>query len=486
MHGTLCAGLDHEDGNMWCLICRKPAGLIDPPEPAENKTINMPNMNVDHDSGCIQSESGCGVNSDGWCFFLDKDSDGNTWCIMCGNAGGANVKPAGKPTVEEELEPAEQEERLTTDEGGLKPAAIDLFSPNSVIVARQSNRSPPKPDLFSPNSIVDARDLMTDTEKNKRKDPRARRKLTNEQRLYIIQFLAKHQDGKGRFNTGAVEGARKFYGTSASTIFNIWKKYRDSCDEHGIGGNYQRNYSKCGRKFKDQGNLLDRIKDIPDDNRRTIRTAGFSIGIPKTTLHRLMKNQVLVKENCHAKPALNRLNKMRRISYVLEHIDGLGMFVDSYSDVHIDEKWFDMFKVKRGVIKHPGEKKSIKKCQSKSFVQKIMFLCAVARPRFDTASKSWFNGLIGCWAFTEVKEAERTSYRRPKGTLETVGIKSVTNVEHERMLVDNVIPAIKAKFPTSRKNRPIYIQMDNVKPHTIRVDKLIEEQCRKDEEGWDI
>ena len=52
------------------------------------------------------------------------------------------------------------------------------------------------------------------------------------------------------------------------------------------------------------------------------------------------------------------------------------------------------------------------------------------------------------------------------------------------MLLDNVIPAIKAKFPTSRKNRPIYIQMDNAKPHTVRVDKLIEEQCSQD--GWDI
>ena len=63
---------------------------------------NNQKMNVDHDSGCIQSESGCGVNSDGWCFFLDPDSEGNTWCIMCGNAGGAN-KPAAKPT-----EPIEQ------------------------------------------------------------------------------------------------------------------------------------------------------------------------------------------------------------------------------------------------------------------------------------------------------------------------------------------------------------------------------------------
>ena len=115
-----------------------------------------------------------------------------------------------------------------------------------------------------------------------------------------------------------------------------------------------------------------------------------------------------------------------------------------------------------------------------------MFLCAVARPRWDTASDSWFNGLIGCWAFTEVKEAERSSHLRPKGALETVVIKSVTNVEHERMLVDNVIPAIKAKFSVSRKSQPVYIQLDNARPHTVRVDKLIEEQCAVSDDGWDI
>ena len=95
---------------------------------------------------------------------------------------------------------------------------------------------------------------------------------------------------------GAVAGAQNFFGTSASIVFNIWKKYHESCDEYGIGGTYERNSVKCGRKVKDQGSLLDRIKDIPDDKRRTIRTAGYSLGIPKTSLHRLMNKGLLVKD----------------------------------------------------------------------------------------------------------------------------------------------------------------------------------------------
>jgi hypothetical protein len=69
-----------------------------------------------------------------------------------------------------------------------------------------------------------------------------------------------------------------------------------------------------------------------------------------------------------------------------------------------------MIKVKRGVIKHPNEPKSVQKCQSRHFVEKIMFLCAVARPRYDNNSGQWLNCLISCWGFTEVKEAERSSY----------------------------------------------------------------------------
>ena len=78
----------------------------------------MANMNTDHNSGCIQSEFGCNeTKCNDWCFFRQPDSDGNTWCIMCGNAGGANtitepidiigttlkerrtLKPAVKPAV---------------------------------------------------------------------------------------------------------------------------------------------------------------------------------------------------------------------------------------------------------------------------------------------------------------------------------------------------------------------------------------------------
>ena len=193
-----------------------------------------------------------------------------------------------------------------------------------------------------------------------------------------------------------------------------------------------------------------------------------------------------MKQNIHAKPLLRKDNQVRRVEYALEHIDSLHMFHNFYNEVHVDEKWFSLFKVKQRVILHPLEERRVQKCTSKRYVPKIMFMAAVARPRYDSHTKTWFDGLIGIWPFITKKEAKRSSYKRKKGTIETVAIGNVTNVEHERMLVDNVIPAIKAKFPSSCKNQPLYIQLDNARPHTVRVDKLIEEQNRTSNDGWNI
>jgi hypothetical protein len=117
-------------------------------------------------------------------------------------------------------------------------------------------------------------------------------------------------------------------------------------------------------------------------------------------------------------------------------------------------------------------------------MKKIMFMAAVARPKYDTQSSTWFSGLIEIWGFTKLEAAKRSSKNREKGTLETKPIASIDNKEHGKMMIENVIPAIKSKWPAAGKNNPIYIQMDNARPHTKAVDKRIEEEGKKG--GWNI
>eukprot|EP00531_Pseudo-nitzschia_arenysensis_P008281 CAMPEP_0116122372 /NCGR_PEP_ID=MMETSP0329-20121206/4179_1 /TAXON_ID=697910 /ORGANISM="Pseudo-nitzschia arenysensis, Strain B593" /LENGTH=241 /DNA_ID=CAMNT_0003616215 /DNA_START=134 /DNA_END=855 /DNA_ORIENTATION=- len=131
----------------------------------------------------------------------------------------------------------------------------------------------------------------------------------------------------------------------------------------------------------------------------------------------------------------------------------------------------------------PGEDEPERKCQNKSQMTKVMFMAAVARPQRDTNANRWFDGLLGIWGFVEAIPAKKSSKYRPRGTVETKIVK-VDSKQHAKMMIENVIPAIKERFPRKSKNKPIYIQMDNAAPHSNKTDDLVNAACKSD--GWDI
>ena len=100
--------------------------------------------------------------------------------------------------------------------------------------------------------------------------------------------------------------------------------------------------------------------------------------------------------------------------------------------------------------------------------KKVMFLCAIARPRWNTSENRIFNGKIGIWPFIEMRQAKNNSRNRPAGTWEMVP-KNVTRDVYREMMIDKVIPAIVEKWPADSRNIAISIQQDNAKPH-IHVD----------------
>ena len=95
-----------------------------------------------------------------------------------------------------------------------------------------------------------------------------------------------------------------------------------------------------------------------------------------------------------------------------------------------------------------------------------MFLCAVARPRFDTSRNQWFDGKLGIWPFFHLVEAIRTSRNRPAGTYMLENL-SVNKEVYRRYMATKVIPAIIAKWPQCHRNLAIKIQHDNAKAHRI-------------------
>ena len=69
--------------------------------------------------------------------------------------------------------------------------------------------------------------------------------------------------------------------------------------------------------------------------------------------------------------------------------------------VHLDEKWFFLYRVKNKYILAPDEQPPYRKSKSKRHIPKVMFLVATARPRFDSK--------IGLWPFITHEPAKRTS-----------------------------------------------------------------------------
>jgi hypothetical protein len=96
--------------------------------------------------------------------------------------------------------------------------------------------------------------------------------------------------------------------------------------------------------------------------------------------------------------------------------------------VFIDEKWFYMNKKNTNYYLLPEEDEPYRACQSKKFIGKVMFLGAIARPRFDAEWNVTFYGKIGIFPFVIQEPAKRTSVNRVAGTLVT---KPITSVNRE-------------------------------------------------------
>ena len=141
-----------------------------------------------------------------------------------------------------------------------------------------------------------------------------------------------------------------------------------------------------------------------------------------------------------------------------------GLFNEMMDVIHVDEKWFYMTQNSRKYYLGPDEEEPHRTTKSKRFPTKVMFLAAVARPRWNTNENRQFDGKIGLWPFTKIEIAQRNSRNRPTGTPVTKALDSVTNVVYRRFIIDELLPAIRDKWP-QRNPVKISIQQDNARPH---------------------
>ncbi|KAI9917522.1 hypothetical protein PsorP6_013095 [Peronosclerospora sorghi] len=298
---------------------------------------------------------------------------------------------------------------------------------------------------------------------------RGSKNLTYEERHAMLEFLLQRRiDGTSKLVRHAVTDAAAAFRVDRRTVSRLWKRAVQSLENGDqVCDVASRKVGRRGRRKRDWSAELERVKEIPLAQRGSIRALATAVGIPKTTLYELLKEEG--RPSIHAiKPSLTDKNKLERLRYCMDKVRPNGLFDDMYNVVHLNLKWFAC----------PRDKK-----------HKVMFLVAVARPQWDPHKNAYFDGKIGAWPFVredgEGHEAGKSvlmqatlASSRPLRPLETV---TKDHVQH--MLTHLLLPAIRGNMPVRLRQTPIYIQQDSAKIRCAGDAAFMEEGHK---EGWTI
>ena len=261
-------------------------------------------------------------------------------------------------------------------------------------------------------------------------------------------------------------------GVARSTISRLWRQARGACEQSLIitPEIASRNNSRAKSLKYSHAEFRQGLKEIPRRRRKTYRSTARAMGVSLNTVQRmLLKKDVCRIHTSSLKPTLTEENKMSRMELALSFVDknNPSKFENMEDLIHVDEKWFYLTKDGQRFIIAADEEEPYRHVQHKSFLTKVMFLCAVARPRYDTNKNAWFDGKIGIWPIGKWEPAKRKSKKRAKGTPVWKN-QLIDRDVYREYLIQKLLPAVKEKWP--RNNAKIRLQQDGAKSHILEDD----------------
>ncbi|XP_074377622.1 uncharacterized protein LOC141719139 [Apium graveolens] len=111
------------------------------------------------------------------------------------------------------------------------------------------------------------------------------------------------------------------------------------------------------------------------------------------------------------------------------HEEGHGNEESNFKDGDIEENDNRDFDFNES-LSSGDEEEPHRVCKNKNFVDKVMFLAAVVRSRFDSEGNVKFSGKIGIYSFITKEPAKRNSINRAAGTMETKAMTSDNTRTH--------------------------------------------------------
>ena len=297
------------------------------------------------------------------------------------------------------------------------------------------------------------------------------KKLTDAQRIRAFGLLqGALKDGK--LPHGELTKIAKIFGVTRVTISNLWKKGTRANGGRSVAlirsPNILRSSNVGGRRSKyDIEEVRAHVKSVPLRLRKCVRDLAAQVGLPKSTLQDFIKSKKngFRKHSSALKPMLTETNKYERVLWALSKVDASGeRYRNMEDEIHVDEKWFYLTRDNEKYILLDEEDDPVRSVKHKSHIDKVMFLAATAKPRWDPGKNQYFDGKLGIWPFAHQVAAQRSSANRPAGTLEWKTF-NVNREEYKKMLIEKVLPAIKEKWPRGTLNQPKFIQQDNAPLH---------------------
>ncbi|XP_041994169.1 uncharacterized protein LOC121744637 [Salvia splendens] len=312
--------------------------------------------------------------------------------------------------------------------------------------------------------------------------PRATLSLSSQMKNHIVQFL-QQQCQAGALPHGSFLEAAKRFKVHRRIMSRIWGIAKQQIEDgkpvimRGRASGYTKKTNKV--HFDD-----DKFRQLSFLERSCYRKLACKMGVSKTTVGRWAKNNLIRPHTNVIKPALTEANKISRMRWWLTHIQPVMdeeklFYYAMHNTIHIGEKWFYMTKASDRYYLLPDEDEPYRSCISKRFITKVMFMCAVSRPQFGTDGQTIFDGKISIFPLTKQVLAKKMSKNRSRETLETKPIPSDNKEAMRECLLNQIIPAIKAKWPANASKK-IYIQQDNVKPHLKSFDSQFDDLASSD------
>ncbi len=228
-------------------------------------------------------------------------------------------------------------------------------------------------------------------------------------------------------------------------------------------------------------------KQLPLHQRRTIRSLAAALEIPKSSLFRMKQSKVdsvIMPVSIAVKPLLTDVHKLQRVLFAVSKLSHNHQYHHFYDTVHVDEKWFFISEKQLRCYIAPDEQPPERNAQNRDHLIKVMFLCAIARPRFNAAGDCIFDGKIGMWPFVEQTVAQRRSVNHSRGDPVTNKVVNCNRDTYRKFLIKKVIPAIRMKWPDRGMNRRVIIQHDGASAHVEHNDP--EFMIHANQGVWDI